>query len=395
MDRKSSWCSFIPYEFLSMIANDGKISPDIRESVMGTIEEGKALSYKVGDLKIFHSDESHEHLRRIVYDGGGFSSVPSLTSEPGSDSPLCISLGCIFDFFRAEFGHKIFEGDKRFTIAVVNNYGRDYMNAHWKGSEVVLGSGNWDLWGDFENAEDIIAYEITHGIIMRTSRLMNTGETGALNEHLSDVFGLLHKQQLSQGLNMSNARDYTWTIGEKLWTDPEHIFTRVDEVDDEDDSQMPDLELPGLKPFRKRHLNGNHMPAVEIADLEPFRKRHAIFDQLPQYLRSFADPGSTKPPQPMHYDDYRNLAYDNGGVHSNSGIANYAFYTAAIAAGGAPWQGVGQVWFRAMTDPSLGADCKFARFAAFTMAYANGNYSDLAEPIKKGWEMVGVIPSYN
>lgn len=46
----------------------------------------------------------------------------------------------------------------------------------------------------------------------------------------------------------------------------------------------------------------------------------------------------------MHYNDYQaNLSYDNGGVRSNSGIINYAFYMAALGAGGPPLKSVYQV----------------------------------------------------
>jgi hypothetical protein len=94
----------------------------------------------------------------------------------------------------------------------------------------------------------------------------------------------------------------------------------------------------------------------------------------------------------MHYDDYKTLPYDNGGVHHNSGIGNYAFYVAADEAKEPPLDGVGKVWFRAMTDTGLGANCKYARFAAFTIAYAKRDFPYLMIPIVTGWDEAGVKP---
>lgn len=49
-------------------------------------------------------------------------------------------------------------------------------------------------------------------------------------------------------------------------------------------------------------------------------------------------------PQPAsmtsrHYHN-ENDAYDNGGVHTNSGVPNLAFYKVASALGGYAWEGL-------------------------------------------------------
>ncbi len=64
-----------------------------------------------------------------------------------------------------------------------------------------------------------------------------------------------------------------------------------------------------------------------------------------------------KDPQPAHYRDYYHGRDDEGGVHVNSGIANHAFYLAAMALGGHSWKTAGQVWFDAIMDRGLSERC--------------------------------------
>lgn len=131
---------------------------------------------------------------------------------------------------------------------------------------------------------------------------------------------------------------------------------------------------------------------VTLEQALAFKKQALTFKKLPRCLRSFSDPTSTIPAQPIHINEYSELKTDSGGVHHNSGIGNYAFYNAAMDAGGPPLNGVGQVWFRAMIDETLGENCDFPRFAACTVAYVARHFSHLVDSVKKGWDIVGVTP---
>jgi len=82
---------------------------------------------------------------------------------------------------------------------------------------------------------------------------------------------------------------------------------------------------------------------------------------------SFADPKSLTLPQPVCYSRYERRFSDHGGVHSYPGVSNSAFYAALLKADNVAWDGVEQSWFRAMTDPNLWSDSKFAYFVALTI----------------------------
>lgn len=59
---------------------------------------------------------------------------------------------------------------------------------------------------DYAIKPEVVAHEFTHGIIARLCPLAPTGQPGALNESLADVFGICFKQLISK-----NAND--WDLG--------------------------------------------------------------------------------------------------------------------------------------------------------------------------------------
>ena len=70
------------------------------------------------------------------------------------------------------------------------------------------------LFNRFTIAIDIIGHELTHAVTQFTANLVYQGQSGALNESMSDVFGSLVKQRnLGQ-----TAAEADWIIGEGLFT---------------------------------------------------------------------------------------------------------------------------------------------------------------------------------
>ncbi|CAJ0552249.1 Ff.00g062280.m01.CDS01 [Fusarium sp. VM40] len=415
---ESSWCSFIPHNLLSELANDDGLDENTRKCMHETIEIGSSLYGKEkkpaivdqGDYKLDRAERSQPlnaiemprqfelidgklydnrgGLKTLVYTAEGQEVLPGQNALSGRGGHTDRQRGQnvesivrqIFSFFEFEFGHRLFEKEGH-TIAITINYGDNYTNAHWTGKRVILGSGNPSLWDEFDMARDVIGHEVAHGVILRTSGLNGSGEPGALSEHLADVFGLLYKHSVES--SGTKAKDCVWTIGESLW-DPPGGFFGFSGMDPE---IVKSLWTGSGGKIVDNHTR--HDPTV-ARDVTSTKAKH--FNKFPHYLRSFKDPSSTNPRQPMNYNDYKTLPYDNGGVHHNSGIGNYAFYVAADEAEEPPLDGVGKVWFRAMTDTGLGADCKYPRFAAFTLAYAKRDFPYLVKPIETGWEEVEVKP---
>lgn len=75
--------------------------------------------------------------------------------------------------------------------------------------QFVFGDGG-EFLGNFTSAVDVIGHELAHGVTDHTSPLTYMGMSGALNEHVSDVFGIIAKQ-IEDG---HKVEDSNWLIGE-------------------------------------------------------------------------------------------------------------------------------------------------------------------------------------
>ncbi|ESU15304.1 hypothetical protein SNK03_004307 [Fusarium graminearum] len=326
----SHWCSFIPDSFLRDLANDNTLGPEARQSVNDTINGGHSLSFHAshagivdeGDHKLSRAERS-ERLSGLEVPSQ-VDTLPGISVHGGRQAidrnrgqTVASIVRDIFTFFEFEYGYRIFEKTGN-AVAVTINYGHNYLNAHWTGRRVVLGSGNPAVLDDFHQAHDVVAHEITHGIILRTSGLKIVGQPGELSEHLADVFGLLYKHHASS-CAWKSAPDCVWTVGESLWASPEGFFGW---------SSFPNVSRQ-LWTASGGKIVENH-------------SRHSPSTAL--------DVDSS---EPDHYLEY----CKNDDVHHNSG-----------------------------------ADCTFAKFAAFTKAYAERDFGGLVEAVKTGWKEVGVTP---
>lgn len=245
-------------------------------------------------------------------------------------------LGATFDLFSEVYGRNSIDGAGLPLRATVH-YGRLYDNAFWDGERMVFGDGDGEVFGRFTGSLSVIGHELTHGVTQFASGLVYRGQSGALNESISDVFGALVEQYATK----QTAAEASWLIGAGLFT----------------------AEVQG------------------------------------DALRSMRSPGTAydddvlgRDPQPDHLDDYIHTADDDGGVHLNSGIPNRAFVLAADALGGYAWERAGHVWYDTLTG-GLAPDVDFARFAAATVRAAAARYggtSAEADAVRAGWEGVGV-----
>src|SRR5262249_18701687 len=64
-------------------------------------------------------------------------------------------------------------------------------NAFWNGQQMAYGDGDGVAFRRFTQSLDVVGHELTHGVTSFTSNLTYFRESGALNEHFSDVFGIL------------------------------------------------------------------------------------------------------------------------------------------------------------------------------------------------------------
>ena len=96
-------------------------------------------------------------------------------------------------------------------IASRVHYSTNYNNAFWNGSYMTYGDGNGSTFSPLVTL-DICGHEMTHGVTERTANLTYSGESGGLNESMSDVFGAMVERS-KQGETAN-----TWKIGEQSYT---------------------------------------------------------------------------------------------------------------------------------------------------------------------------------
>jgi len=234
------------------------------------------------------------------------------------------------------YGRDSFDGKGAPVVATVH-YQRDYDNAFWDGTQLVFGDGDGTVFGRFTKPVDVLGHELTHAVTERTAGLTYQGQSGALNESISDVFGSCLKQRL---LGQS-AAEADWLIGEGIF-----------------------------------------LPSVHGVALRSMKDPGTAYD----------DPSLGKDPQVATMADYVDTTDDNGGVHTNSGIPNKAFQLAAVGVGGTSADGAGKIWYAALTS-GIGADTDFAGFAAATVTAAGAVSADAQSAVADAWRQVGVEPA--
>ena len=82
----------------------------------------------------------------------------------------------------------------------------NYGNAFWNGLQMYYGNG-------FAGADDVVGHEMTHGVTERTSSLIYWGQSGAMNESISDIMGEIVDHQYVTG---SDTPATAWAIGEDV-----------------------------------------------------------------------------------------------------------------------------------------------------------------------------------
>ncbi len=91
------------------------------------------------------------------------------------------------------------------------SYSTRYVNAYWDGSKMTYGDGD-GVNATSLTSLDIGGHEMAHGVTQYEANLTYSGESGHLNESMSDVFGAMVERYV-QG----DSADI-WKIGEDAWT---------------------------------------------------------------------------------------------------------------------------------------------------------------------------------
>ncbi len=218
---------------------------------------------------------------------------------------------------------------------------KQWKNAYWNGNQMVYGQIKFPDGSFYSVASmlEVVAHEMFHGVTDFTSRLEYQTQAGALNESYSDIFGTI----------ISN---FTKPIAKWNW------------------------EI-GV---------GFNGPGTALRNMED----PTLLDQ-PKHMRNYL---KTTPP----YDD----SNDNGGVHTNSGIHNFAAYTIMTSKVGGKYlftrRQIAAMFYIALTShlsrTSQFSDSRRAVVLATRSLFRNKNAADLAQRVKAvedGFSAAGIV----
>jgi len=269
-------CSIIPPHILEELAKRGSLSCkktlndthrilQKRNTILNNLllEEDKTGE---GDRFVYDSLNEYKQQVKLLLKEGNPKIDDKVANEVYDKS------GFVRDYFKDAFD---LNSINNMGMDIISNirYGKDYNNAFWDGDEMTYGEGDQVQFKDFTSAIDVIAHELMHGVTQFLANLEYRSQSGALNEHFSDVFGTIVKQKFYK----QDCESADWLIGDELVTE----------------------KFPG------------------------------------KAIRSMKEPGTANDfdNQPDHMDNYYTGQDDNQGVHINSGIPNKAFYLSVLEIG--------------------------------------------------------------
>jgi Zn-dependent metalloprotease len=223
--------------------------------------------------------QMHDVSRNIkTYNGDNGTALPGKLAADGDnnwpqDALVDAHWGVaqVYDYYFQVHGRDSFDNAGA-QMTSTAHYRANYVNAAWNGSQVYFGDGNGIDSGPLV-ALDVAGHEFTHAVTDYEADLIYQGESGALNEAWADIFGTVIEFYATPG-------KADWLIGEDCWT--------------------PDITGDGL--------------------------------------RNMQDPNATGQPDTyggVYWANPNNWWVDNGGVHTNSGVANLAFYLLSQGGSGA------------------------------------------------------------
>ena len=349
--RSSLYCILPPYMLRNIVENG---TVEQRQQALRNIVSAEAVRVqREVAAKEGPPDglmEAIGGMNRIVYSAQNAGNLPGqqvrveggpATGDAAADEAYD-GAGATYSLYKDAYNRDSIDGNGARLDSTVH-YRVGYDNAFWNGQQMVYGDGDEDLPVDqrlfnrFTIAIDVIGHELTHAVTQFTANLIYQGQSGALNESMSDVFGSLVKQR-AKG---QTAAEADWIIGEGLFT------SRVN------GTGIRNMKQPGT---------------------------------------AYNDPVMGKDPQPGHMRDYVQTQSDNGGVHINSGIPNRAFYVTAFNIGGFAWEKAGQIWYVTLQS-KLSQSANFVTAAAKTYEAARDLYGQGSleqQAVKAGWAEVGI-----
>ncbi|HBL06633.1 MAG TPA: hypothetical protein DDZ33_06890 [Clostridium sp.] len=272
-----------------------------------------------------------------ISDGDLVSNTTGKFTTEADKSPVSAhhNAGKVISFYKNVFQRDSLDNNGM-DVHSFTHFDLNYNNAFWSGGVMIYGDGDGEEFTYLSGDLDVVGHEMTHGVIEYTADLAYHNQSGALNESMADVFGVL----ISTYDKYNVANRGTWKFDSADWVVGDDIYT-------------PNIQGDALRSLKDPTLYG----------------------------------------QPAHMTEYYELAdtkdEDWGGVHINSGIPNKAAYNIAKSIG---MDKTARIYYRALTQ-YMHADTNFQQ-AAYCLVQAAadlyGKGSNEITVIKNSFASTGV-----
>lgn len=299
--------------------------------VINTVLNGSNYLLKDITRPMYSSASASGYIE--TYDGNLESYASNIKNEISNSNnvwtPTQVSAqynsGAVYDFYKNVHNRNSINGNggNIYSIINVNDTSGLPLENAFFNKTSMFYGNGGVVFKPLAAALDVAGHEMTHGVVYNSAGLINYGQSGALDESFADIFGAM--------VDSTN-----WTIGEDV-------------------------------------VNKNYFPTGA--------------------LRSLSDPhngGKSKNDngwQPKYMYEYVNGKADNGGVHANSGIPNYAFYLFANAIGRLK---ASRIYYYALTH-YFTRSSNFTQLRLYVIKSASDLYSN-TEAIQAGlaFDAVGI-----
>ncbi|WP_141538066.1 M4 family metallopeptidase [Bacillus cereus] len=115
-----------------------------------------------------------------------------------------VNAGKVYDYYKKTFNRNSFD-DKGAKLISTVHVGTAWNNAAWNGIQMMYGDGDGKTFIPLSAGLDVIGHELTHAVTENTANLVYKNESGALNESLSDIMGVMVEKK-------------SWDLGADIYT---------------------------------------------------------------------------------------------------------------------------------------------------------------------------------
>lgn len=137
----------------------------------------------------------------------------------------------VYDYWLAKHNRQSYDG-KNTKITNFIHYGPAYDNAFWNGTAMTYGDGSGPSAGGFKalTSLDVCGHEIGHGVCSSTADLIYQGESGAMNEALSDIWAACIENfaMTRSGSTVPSSAYRPFYVGEQIGADYNSPLRRMD-----------------------------------------------------------------------------------------------------------------------------------------------------------------------